>query len=123
MNPGAAGAVTDAIQPYHHYLPEVAQELTERGSQGILVIDASSLANIEDEYGIAAYEEVRKRLLTTLQEQRGKDYRQEDILALDRHRGLRFLLFFIALRLGFGHDFPHYALRFFDLLLGMNVGV
>ena len=93
MSASAAGAVTESIQPYAHHLSEVAQELSERGSQGLVVIDASSLASIEDEYGVGAYEEVRRRLLTTLQEQRGKDYRQEDILALDRHRGLRFLLF------------------------------
>jgi EAL domain-containing protein (putative c-di-GMP-specific phosphodiesterase class I) len=85
--------MAEPLQPYHHHLSEVAQELSERGSQGVVVIDASSLATIEDEYGIAAYEEVRKRLLSTLQEQRGKDYRQEDILCLDRPRGLRFLLF------------------------------
>jgi len=83
----------EPLPPYHHHLSEVAQEVSERGSQGLVVIDASPLATIEDEYGIAAYEEVRKRLLATLQEQRGKDYRQEDILALDRPRGLRFLLF------------------------------
>jgi EAL domain-containing protein (putative c-di-GMP-specific phosphodiesterase class I) len=93
VSPGAAGAATEALEPYHRHLTEVAQELSERGSQGLLVLDASSLASIEDEYGITAYEEVRKRVLTTLQEQRGKDYRQEDILSLDRHRGLRFLLF------------------------------
>jgi EAL domain-containing protein (putative c-di-GMP-specific phosphodiesterase class I) len=85
--------MVEPLQPYHHHLSEVAQELSDRGSQGVVVIDASSLATIEDEYGIAAYEEVRKRLLSTLQEQRGKDYRQEDILCLDRPRGLRFLLF------------------------------
>jgi EAL domain-containing protein (putative c-di-GMP-specific phosphodiesterase class I) len=85
--------MAEALQAYHHHLSEVAQELSDRGSQGVVVIDASSLATIEDEYGIAAYEEVRKRLLSTLQEQRGKDYRQEDILCLDRPRGLRFLLF------------------------------
>jgi EAL domain-containing protein (putative c-di-GMP-specific phosphodiesterase class I) len=93
VSSGAAGTATEALQPYHHHLSEVAQELSERGSQGVLVIDASALAGIEDEYGVAAYEEVRKRLLSVLQEQRGKDYRQEDILALDRPRGLRFLLF------------------------------
>jgi EAL domain-containing protein (putative c-di-GMP-specific phosphodiesterase class I) len=90
---GAPGAAREALHPYHHHLGEVAQELSERGSQGLVVVDASSLASIEDEYGISAYEEVRQRLLAALGEQRGKDYRQEDILALDRHRGLRFLLF------------------------------
>ena len=90
---GAPGAATEALHPYPHHLGELAQELSERGSQGLVVIDASALAAIEDEYGITAYDEVRKRVLATLQEQRGKDYRQEDILSLDRHRGLRFLLF------------------------------
>jgi EAL domain-containing protein (putative c-di-GMP-specific phosphodiesterase class I) len=85
--------MAEPLPPYHQHLSEVAQELSERGSQGLVVIDASPLATIEDEYGIAAYEEVRKRLLSTLLEQRGKDYRQEDILTLDRPRGLRFLLF------------------------------
>jgi EAL domain-containing protein (putative c-di-GMP-specific phosphodiesterase class I) len=85
--------MSEALPPHHHHLSEVAQELSERGSQGLVVIDASSLATIEDEYGIAAYEEVRKRLLAVLQEQHSKDYRREDILSLDRPRGLRFLLF------------------------------
>jgi EAL domain-containing protein (putative c-di-GMP-specific phosphodiesterase class I) len=85
--------MTEPLQPYHHHLAQVAQELMERGSQGLVVVDASSLASIEDEYGIAAYEEVRKRVLAILHEQRGKDYRQEDILSLDRPRGLRFVLF------------------------------
>jgi EAL domain-containing protein (putative c-di-GMP-specific phosphodiesterase class I) len=89
----APGAARETLHPYHHHLGAVAQELSERGSQGLVVVDASSLANIEDEYGISAYEEVRQRLLAALLEQRGKDYRQEDILSLDRHRGLRFLLF------------------------------
>ena len=85
--------MTEALAPYHQHLSEIAQELSECGSQGLVVVDASSLAAIEDEYGTAAYEEVRTRLLSALHEQRGKDYRQDDIIALDRPRGLRFLFF------------------------------
>ena len=81
----------EPIAPYHERLPDLERELTERGSLGVLVLDASPLAAIEDEYGTPAYEEVRQRAFKILDESRGKDYRQGDILCLDRPRGLRFL--------------------------------
>jgi EAL domain-containing protein (putative c-di-GMP-specific phosphodiesterase class I) len=81
----------EPIAPYHERLPDLERELTERGSLGVLVVDASPLATIEDEYGTPAYEEVRQGLFKILDESRGKDYRQGDILCLDRPRGLRFL--------------------------------
>lgn len=77
---------------YHERIAELSSELAERGSLGIVVIDASSLAKIEYEYGSEAYEEVRDRVFKLLSEQRGKDYRAEDLLALDAPRGLRFIL-------------------------------
>ncbi len=83
----------EPIAPYHERLPDLERELTERGSLGVVVLDASPLATIEDEYGTPAYEEVRQGLFKTLDDSRGKDYRQGDILCLDRPRGLRFLLF------------------------------
>jgi EAL domain-containing protein (putative c-di-GMP-specific phosphodiesterase class I) len=81
----------EPIAPYHERLPDLERELTERDSLGVLVLDASPLATIEDEYGTPAYEEVRQGLFKILDESRGKDYRQGDILCLDRPRGLRFL--------------------------------
>ena len=81
----------EPIAPYYERLPDLERELTERGSLGVLVVDASPLATIEDEYGTPAYEEVRQGLFKILDESRGKDYRQGDILCLDRPRGLRFL--------------------------------
>jgi hypothetical protein len=51
------------------------------------------LEEIEDEYGGDAYGEVRQRLLGILEEQRGKDYRNEDVITLDKPRGLRFVVF------------------------------
>ncbi len=77
---------------YHERIAELAAQLAERGSLGLLVIDATSLARIEYEYGSEAYEEVRGRIFKLLSEQRGKDYRSEDLLALDAPRGLRFIL-------------------------------
>ena len=85
--------MTDPILPYYEHLPELAKELAERGSQGLVVIDASPLEIIEEQYGSDAFEEVRQRLIKILLEQKGKEYRNEDILALDHPGGLRFVFF------------------------------
>jgi len=85
--------VSEPIRPYHEHLHDVSVELADRGSQGLLVLDASSLSIIEQEYGSEPFEEVRQRLFAILREQKGKDYRTDDVLALDRPRGLRPILF------------------------------
>jgi EAL domain-containing protein (putative c-di-GMP-specific phosphodiesterase class I) len=81
----------EPIAPYHERLPDLDRELTERGSLGLLVLDASLLRSIEDRYGLQAYEEVRQRMLTIIEDARGNDYRAGDMLCLDQPRGLRFL--------------------------------
>jgi EAL domain-containing protein (putative c-di-GMP-specific phosphodiesterase class I) len=83
----------ESILPYHERLPDLERELIDRGSVGVVVVDATPLGTIEDEYGIQVYERVRQRLLAILEDGRGKDYRTGDILCLDRPRGLRFLFF------------------------------
>jgi EAL domain-containing protein (putative c-di-GMP-specific phosphodiesterase class I) len=83
----ATEPMPEPIAPYHERLPELERELTERGSLGVLVLDASPLAKVEDRYGTLAHEEVRQRVFRILDEARGKDYRQGDILCLDRPRG------------------------------------
>ncbi len=85
--------MTELVSTYQDLLPDLAAELAERGSLGVLVVDASSLQVIEDEYGSDAYEEVRRRAMALMLEQRGKDYRAEDRIALDRPRGGHFLIF------------------------------
>ena len=85
--------MNDPVPPYHEHLAELARELTERGSQGLVVIDASPLEVIEEQYGSDAFGEVRQRLFKILREQRGKEYRNEDVLTLDRPGGLRFMFF------------------------------
>ena len=80
------------IPSYHDHLPDLSRALAERGSLGVIVLDASPLGVIESEYGSDAFEEVRQRMTAILLEQQGKDYRNDDVLALDRPRGLRFLL-------------------------------
>ena len=83
--------MSEPIAPYHERLADLERELTDRGSLGLLVLDASPLGRIEDEYGTRAYEEVRQRFFKIIDESRGKDYRQGDVVCLDRPRGLRFL--------------------------------
>jgi EAL domain-containing protein (putative c-di-GMP-specific phosphodiesterase class I) len=83
--------MSEPIASYHERLPDLDRELTERGSLGLLVLDASLLRGIEDRFGLQAYEEVRDRVLAIIEEARGKDYRAGDLLCLDRPRGLRFL--------------------------------
>jgi len=84
-------AMPEPIPTYHERLPDLERELVERGCLGVLVLDASRLSVIEDEYGTRAYEEVRQRVFKILDESRGKDYRAGDILCLDQPRGRRFL--------------------------------
>jgi EAL domain-containing protein (putative c-di-GMP-specific phosphodiesterase class I) len=85
--------MSEPIAPFHERLPELAKELADRGSLGLLSLDASALGPIEYEYGTAAYQEVRQRVFKLLSEQQGKDYRSSDILTLDAPRGLRFILY------------------------------
>ena len=86
-------AISNGPAPYHDHLTDLGRELADRGSQGVMVIDATVLAGIETAYGSEAYEEVRQRLFAIFREQQGKDFRSEDLLTLDRPRGLRFVLF------------------------------
>lgn len=84
--------MSQGLPTYHECMPDLQAQLAERGSLGVVVIDASAMAEIEGEYGAEAYEEVRQRLFRIFAEGRGKDYRNEDLLALDAPRGLRFVL-------------------------------
>ena len=79
--------VNEPIPPYHDQIPELSAELAERGCLGVIVLDTSALTSIEDEYGSDAYDEVRRRTFKILAEQRGKDFRAEDVVCLDKPRG------------------------------------
>jgi EAL domain-containing protein (putative c-di-GMP-specific phosphodiesterase class I) len=85
--------VSDPIPPFQDRVGDLAVELAERGSLGLIILDATSMGVVEDEYGSEAFAEVRKRLFKIMGEQRGKDYRAEDVVAVDQPRGLIFMLF------------------------------
>jgi EAL domain-containing protein (putative c-di-GMP-specific phosphodiesterase class I) len=83
----------DPIPPYHTRLEELTAELAARSSFGILLFDLSFIGEIELEYGTTAYAEVRGRIRTLIREQRGKDFRKDDVLCLDEPKGAALLLF------------------------------
>lgn len=85
--------MSEVVVPFHERLGELEKELIERGSLGVVVLDATALGEVELEYGTEAFEEVRQRIFRLLEEQRGKEFRGGDILCVDRPRGLRFLFF------------------------------
>jgi EAL domain-containing protein (putative c-di-GMP-specific phosphodiesterase class I) len=85
--------LSEAVLPFHDRLGELEKELLERGSLGVVVLDASALGEVEDEYGTEALEEVRARIFKLFAEQRGKEFRTGDILCSDKPRGLKFLFF------------------------------
>lgn len=83
----------ERVPTYFECLEELQNQAAEQGALGLIVFDAGCLAEVEREYGAAAYGEVRQRALGVLEEQRGKDYRGADVVALERPQSLRFLLF------------------------------
>jgi EAL domain-containing protein (putative c-di-GMP-specific phosphodiesterase class I) len=85
--------MSEAVVVFHERLPELEKELFDRGSLGVLVLDASPLGDVEDQYGTQVFEEVRQRILKLFAEQRGTGFRNGDVLCVDKPRGLRFLFF------------------------------
>ena len=85
--------MSEPVPTYHELLADLDRDLVERGALGLLVLDASSLAVIEDQYGAEAYEEVRQRVFKLLDGAAGEGLPRGDLLRLDRPRGLRFIFF------------------------------
>ncbi len=83
----------DLVPTYHSHIPAVAAELAEHGSIGMMVVDASSLTQIEEEYGHAAFEDVRERVEQTLRDHAGREHRKGDVWVVDEPGGMRFMLF------------------------------
>lgn len=83
----------NGLVPYQDRFADLAVELSERGSFAMLVIDLGLLSAVEDEYGSDVYDEVRGRVVGLLAEQRGKDYRTDDVVVMDKPGGLRFVFF------------------------------
>jgi EAL domain-containing protein (putative c-di-GMP-specific phosphodiesterase class I) len=83
----------ESIRTYQEHLPILKEELIKNGNLSLLLLDVSPFSAIEEQYGMQTYALVRQRLFSLLKEQSGKDFRKEDILALEDPGGLRILLF------------------------------
>jgi EAL domain-containing protein (putative c-di-GMP-specific phosphodiesterase class I) len=83
----------DPIPTCHDRLPELSAAMAEASFLGVVSIDLSSLGEIEFRFGTGAFDEVRRRVIDTVVEQQGKDFRSSDLLGLNEPLGLGFLLF------------------------------
>jgi EAL domain-containing protein (putative c-di-GMP-specific phosphodiesterase class I) len=85
--------MVESIRTYHEHLPFLTEELKKNGNLSLLLVDVSPFGVIEEQYGLFTYDLVRQSLFTLLIEQAGKEYRKEDIVALEEPSGERILLF------------------------------
>ena len=85
--------VATTVASFQECLPTLQSQLAVEGCLGVLSIDVSFLHAIEMDYGVPAFEEVRHRLFRIFDEQRGKEYRDGDVLTLDQPGGVQLMLF------------------------------
>jgi hypothetical protein len=93
---GPAGAVP---VPYRERVEDLRRVLVQQGSLGLLLIDTSSLAEIEHQYGTSAFEKVMATARDLVLELKGHEVRHEDIICTndpggDKYGGDAFLVFF-----------------------------
>ncbi len=85
--------MTESLPIYAEFFPALSQDLISNGSVALMLLDVSEFDVIEELYGSQIYTLVRNRLIHMLVEQAGKEFRREDILALEQPEGLQILLF------------------------------
>jgi EAL domain-containing protein (putative c-di-GMP-specific phosphodiesterase class I) len=90
----SAAAGRQELVPYRDRLEELRAILVEQGSLGLLLIDTSSLAQIEHQYGTSAFEKVLGAARDLVAELRGQEVRREDLVCLNDRGGAAFLVFF-----------------------------
>ena len=81
------------IPTYHERLKQLTDQLREVGHLGLVLIDASELAQVEHDYGSRAFEHVLSIVSGLVAELQGAEVRTSDLLALNERGGNAFLLF------------------------------
>jgi EAL domain-containing protein (putative c-di-GMP-specific phosphodiesterase class I) len=81
------------IPTYHERVDQLTEQLREHGHLGLLLIDASELAQVEHDYGSRAFEQVLSLVSSLVRELQGAEVRTSDMLALNERGGNAFLLF------------------------------
>lgn len=85
--------VYSELPTYHERLDELTYQLREHGHIGLVLIDASELAQVEHDYGSRAFEHVLSSVTGLVTELRGAEVRSNDLLTLNDRGGNAFLLF------------------------------
>jgi EAL domain-containing protein (putative c-di-GMP-specific phosphodiesterase class I) len=88
------GHLDEAPVPYRERVEDLRQVLVNQGSLGLLLIDTSSLAQIEHQYGTSAFEKVMGMARDLVLELKGHEVRHEDIICINDRGGDAFLIFF-----------------------------
>ncbi len=81
------------IPTYHERLGQLIGQLRDQGHLGLVLIDASELAQVEHDYGSKAFQQVLSMVSGLVGELQGKEVRTADMLALNDRGGNAFLLF------------------------------
>jgi EAL domain-containing protein (putative c-di-GMP-specific phosphodiesterase class I) len=84
--------------PYRERVGELSELLVEQGCLGLLLVDLSQLARVEQDYGSSTFRAVHAAATAMLLNLRGSAIRHEDLVAVDDPGGDAFLVFFNALR-------------------------
>ncbi len=92
--PDQADAGGLPLLPYRAHLETLREILSRQGSLGLLLIDTSSLAQIEHQYGTSAFEKVMLTARELVLGLKGDAVRREDIVCVSDHGGDSFLVFF-----------------------------
>jgi EAL domain-containing protein (putative c-di-GMP-specific phosphodiesterase class I) len=85
--------VYSGIPTYHERLAGLVDQLREQGHLGLILIDASELAQVEHDYGSKAFHQVLTMVSGLVGDLQGKEVRTADTLALNDRGGNAFLLF------------------------------
>jgi EAL domain-containing protein (putative c-di-GMP-specific phosphodiesterase class I) len=94
IRPDGEGHLLDAPVPYRERVEDLRQVLVHHGSLGLLLIDTSSLAQIEHQYGTSAFDKVMGMARDLVLELKGHEVRNEDIICINDRGGDAFLIFF-----------------------------
>jgi EAL domain-containing protein (putative c-di-GMP-specific phosphodiesterase class I) len=81
------------IPTYHDRLGELIGQLRDQGHLGLILVDASELAQVEHDYGSNAFHRVLSDVGGLVGDLQGKEVRAADMLALNDRGGNAFLLF------------------------------
>ena len=93
--------------PYRERIQELRETLVQHGSLGLLLIDASELAQVEHDYGSKAFEKVLSMVTELVLELHGIEIRTNDLLTLSDKGGNAFLAVPVAEARGSRRQDPH----------------